>query len=184
MSPVKKFFLFCSGATIEVITQDECKTDIGRYTMIGAFVFLTAAFASLSGGYALYTGFKLWQLAVPVGLLWGSFIFTLDRFIVSTIRKKTVADTHSFREVFINKLREIGTVLPRLILAIFIGVTVAVPLELKYFEPEITAADFDEIIVPQGAKSYTLKVKIEDVEVLVTLVELDAENGGSSRIVP
>lgn len=139
ISPVKKFFLFCSGATIEIITQEDCKTDVGRYTMIGAFVLLTAAFASLSGGYALYTGFKSWKLAVPVGLLWGAFIFTLDRFIVSTIRKKSAANPQSFKETFVNKLGEIATALPRLILAIFIGVTVAVPLELKYFAPEITA---------------------------------------------
>ena len=144
ISPVKKFFLFCSGATIDIITQDECKTDVGRYTMIGAFVLLTAAFASLSGGYALYTGFKTWTLAVPVGLLWGAFIFTLDRFIVSTIRKKSAANAGSFKEAFVNKLGEIGTALPRLILAIFIGVTVAVPLELKYFAPEITAKISDD----------------------------------------
>lgn len=144
MNPVRKFFLFCSGTTFEIITQEECRTDVSRYTMIGAFVFLTAAFASLSGGYALYTGFKSWQLAVPVGLLWGSFIFTLDRFIVSTIRKKSAVDANSFKENFLNKLGEIATALPRLILAVFIGVTVAVPLELKYFAPEITAKIGDD----------------------------------------
>jgi len=36
------------------------------------------------------------------------------------------------------KLGEIATALPRLVLAVFIAVTVAVPLEMKYFEPEIT----------------------------------------------
>ena len=58
------------------------------------------------------------------------------------------------------------------------------PRAAGLFESQIAAADFDEIVVPQGAKSYALKVKIEDVEVLVALVELDAENGGGRRIVP
>jgi hypothetical protein len=150
ISSIKKFFLFCSGATSDILTRDECKTDVGRYSMIGAFVFLTAAFASLSGGYALYTGFKSWALAVPVGLLWGTFIFTLDRFIVSTIRKKS-GNASSFSQALVNKLGEIASALPRLILAVFIGITVAVPLELKYFEPEIAAKIADRNV--QKAKS-------------------------------
>jgi hypothetical protein len=38
-----------------------------------------------------------------------------------------------------SKWTEIAGALPRLIMAVFIAVTVAVPLELKYFQPEITA---------------------------------------------
>ena len=139
INSVEKFLLICSGATVEILEHPDCKTELTRYRMIGAFVLLTASFAALSGGFALYTGFKSVLLAIPIGLLWGAFIFTLDRFIVSSIRKKTVDGGESFKEKLASKSGEILSALPRLIMAIFIAVTVAVPLELKYFQPEITA---------------------------------------------
>lgn len=146
INPIRRFFLVCSGATLSILDQDECRTERARYAMIGAFVLLTAAFASLSGGYALYTGFQSAKLAVAVGLLWGAFIFTLDRFIVSTMQKEPVDQDTSFRERAVNKLSEILFASPRLVLAIFIAMTVAVPLEIKYFEPEIKAQLADEAL--------------------------------------
>jgi hypothetical protein len=139
INSIRRFFLICSGATVDILERPECKTELSRYAMMGAFVALTAAFAALSGGFALYTGFKKLPLAIPVGLLWGAFIFTLDRFIVSSIRKKAVDADSSLSHKTRIKLGEIMTALPRLILAGFIAVTVAVPLEMKYFEPEIEA---------------------------------------------
>lgn len=139
INSIRRFFLVCSGATVNILERAECKTELARYVMMGAFVVLTASFAALSGGFALYTGFKKVWLAIPVGLLWGGFIFTLDRFIVSSIRKKLVDSDSSLAHKVWLKAGELMTALPRLILAGFIAVTVAVPLEMKYFEPEITA---------------------------------------------
>lgn len=136
---VRRFFLICSGATLDVLGRPECKTELTRFAMMGAFVALTAVFAAFSGGYALYTGFKSLALAIPAGLVWGAFIFTLDRFIVSSIRKKALGNHLSLAGRGLAKAGEFLTALPRLVLAAFIGITVAVPLELKYFEPEIRA---------------------------------------------
>lgn len=122
---------------MDILERPECKTELARYAMMGAFVILTASFAALSGGFALYTGFKKLLLAIPVGLLWGVFIFTLDRFIVSSIRKRQVDEDSSLGHKAWVKSGEILTAFPRLVLAAFIAVTVAVPLEMKYFEPEI-----------------------------------------------
>ncbi len=139
INSIRRFFLICSGATLDILERPECKTELARYAMMGAFVILTACFAALSGGFALYTGFKKLMLAIPVGLLWGAFIFTLDRFIVSSIRKKRTDDDSSLLQKAWLKSGEIFTAFPRLVLAVFIAITVAVPLEMKYFEPEITA---------------------------------------------
>jgi len=139
INSIRRFFLVCSGATVHILERPECKTELARYAMMGAFVVLTATFAALSGGFALYTGFKRVWLAIPVGLLWGGFIFTLDRFIVSSIRKQAIDSDSPWGQKIWAKAIELFTAMPRFILAIFIGVTVAVPLELKYFEPEITA---------------------------------------------
>ena len=137
LKSIRRFFLVCSGATLDVLEKPECKIELTRYAMVGAFVALTAVFAALSGGYALYTGFKTLILAIPAGLLWGAFIFTLDRFIVSSIRKKRIESHLSFTEKAWIKLGAVITALPRLILAAFIAMTVAIPLEMKYFESEI-----------------------------------------------
>ena len=136
---IRKFFLICSGATLDLLGREECKTEVGRHAMIGAFVALTATFASLSGGYAIYVGFRNLGVAIAVGILWGVFIFTLDRFIVSTIKKSPTDPDTPFHRKVINKLNEVATALPRLIMAIMIAMTVAVPLEIKYFAPEIDA---------------------------------------------
>lgn len=139
LKSVRKIFLICSGATLEVLGRPECKTELTRFAMLGAFVALTAVFAAFSGGYALYTGFKNPALAIAAGAVWGAFIFNLDRFIVSSLRKKPLGNHLSFGEKALAKLGEFATALPRLVMAGFIAITVAVPLELKYFEPEIRA---------------------------------------------
>lgn len=139
INPVRKFFLVCSGASLHVLTRPECETELTRYAMMGAFVALTAAFATLSGGYALYAGFKSLVVAVPAGILWGAFIFTLDRFIVSSIRKRRIDPDLPASWKALVKLQELGAAIPRLLLATFIAITVAVPLEMKYFESEIDA---------------------------------------------
>lgn len=136
---VRRFFLTCSGASLDILGRPECKTELTRYAMIGAFVALTAVFAAFSGGYALYTGFKSLALAIPAGLLWGAFIFTFDRFIVSSMRKKRVGSHLSFAETVQARLGEFGMALPRMLMAGFIAMTVAIPLEMKYFESEIDA---------------------------------------------
>ena len=59
--------------------------------------------------------------------LWGMMIFNLDRYIVSGMRKKS------------NFLKEFAMAAPRIVLAVFIGIVIATPLELKLFESEINA---------------------------------------------
>lgn len=164
LNVIKKFFLICSGATLDILDQPECKTELSRYRMIGAFVFLTAVFAALSGGFALYAGFKNLALAIPIGILWGTFIFTLDRFIVSSIRKSALESHSSAGDKILSKSTEVLTALPRLVMAVFIAVTVAVPLELKYFEPEINA---------QLSKNYLESAKGVATDVRAGMPEID-----------
>jgi uncharacterized protein DUF4407 len=83
---LKRFFLMCSGATRELLYAPSCLTELNKYAMLGALIFFTAGFAALSGGYAVYTAFRDPAVATALGVLWGLFIFTLDRLIVSGIR--------------------------------------------------------------------------------------------------
>jgi uncharacterized protein DUF4407 len=134
---LKRFFLMCSGATREILYAPSCITEWNKYAMLGAMICFTAGFASLSGGYAAYTAFQDTAVATAVGVLWGLFIFTLDRLIVSGIRTQQHEPNDTWSVLFSKSLRGILQAFPRIILAIFLSVVIATPLELKLFEREI-----------------------------------------------
>jgi hypothetical protein len=134
---LKRFFLMCSGATPELLYAPSCLTELNKYAMLGALICFTAGFAALSGGYAAYTAFRETAVATALGVLWGLFIFTLDRLIVSGIRKQK-HEPHDTWSVWLGKsLRGIRQACPRLVLAVFLALVIATPLELKLFEREI-----------------------------------------------
>src|ERR1700749_582556 len=139
MNIVKKFLLVSSGADLEVLERPECRIEHNRYVGIGATIFLTAVLASFSGGYALFTVFKSTYFSVLFGLFWGLIVFNLDRYIVSSMRKKRIDPNLPFRTQVRLKLNEFLIALPRLLLAFFIAVVITRPLELRLFEAEIEA---------------------------------------------
>ena len=121
---IRRFFVLCSGADATLL--DTCSHgEQNKYAGIGATVFFTAVMAFIAGAYALYTVFDNVYTAVFFGLIWGLLIFNLDRFIVSTIKK---------RDSFGNELLQAT---PRIILAVIIAVVISKPLEMKIFEKEI-----------------------------------------------
>ena len=127
MRKVTRFFWFCSGAHIE--TLKKYPLEHNKYVGIGATIFFTALFASLSGGYAMYFFFNgdayAVLFAILFGLLWGTAIFNMDRYIVSSINKEGTAN------------QQILQASPRILLAIAIGIVISRPLELKIFDKEI-----------------------------------------------
>lgn len=121
---LQQFFLVCSGVDRDLI--NECsRGEQTKYASIGATVFFTALMAFIASGYALYTIFDNLYAAIGFGFIWGLLIFNLDRFIVSTLRKKD------------SKVSEFLQATPRIILAVIIAVVISKPLELKIFEKEI-----------------------------------------------
>ncbi|HRN98167.1 MAG TPA: DUF4407 domain-containing protein [Flavobacterium sp.] len=121
---LKKFFILCSGADTDIL--DGCSQgEQTKFAGIGATVFFTALMAAIAGSYALFTVFDNPWIASIFGLVWGLLIFNLDRFIVSTIRKR-----EKFRAEFLQAL-------PRLMLAVLIAIVISKPLEIKIFEKEI-----------------------------------------------
>ena len=134
---LKRFFLMCSGATRELLYAPSCLTELNKYAMLGAILCFTAGFAALSGGYAAYTAFRAPAVATTLGVLWGLFIFTLDRLLISGIRKYQ-HEPHDTWAVWCGKsLRSLLQAFPRIVLAVFLSFVIATPLELKLFEREI-----------------------------------------------
>ncbi len=128
---LKRFFIMCSGADADILAESS-NGEQNKYAGIGATVFFTALMAFLAASYALYTVFDNYFTAVFFGLVWGLLIFNLDRFIVSTIKKK---------ENFLDELLQAS---PRIVLAVIIAVVISKPLELKIFEKEI-----DQVLLEQ-----------------------------------
>lgn len=121
---LQSFFISCSGADREVLKtcSDGEKT---KFIGIGGTVFFTAVMAFIASAYALFTVFDTIYIALGFALVWSLLIFNLDRFIVSTIRKRD-----SFWSEFVQAT-------PRIILALIIAIVISKPLEIKIFEKEI-----------------------------------------------
>lgn len=123
MNWFQHFMMLCSGANIHILRKTP--SEWNKYSGIGGVVLFTAVFATLSSGYAMFTIFDDIWAAIGFGLLWGFMIFNLDRYIVSSIKK-----TGTW-------WNQILMTIPRLILATFLGIIIAKPLELKIFEKEV-----------------------------------------------
>lgn len=142
-----EFFWICSGANRSILRQ--CPTEYSKYYGIGGTIFFTAVMAMLSGGYAFLTIFDNNSLAIIFGIFWGLLIFNLDRLIVNTMYsdgKYTIS------------WGELGAGTPRLIIAVFIGVVISTPLELKIFEDEInvTIAELKDAKLREYVKDDTI----------------------------
>ncbi len=128
---LQRFFIFCSGADTNIL--ETCSNgERNKYAGIGATVFFTAVMAFIASGYALFTVFDNIYTSIFFGLIWGLLIFNLDRYIVSTIKK---------RDNFKGELLQAA---PRIVLALIIAVVISKPLEMKIFEKEINQVLLEE----------------------------------------
>lgn len=148
---LNEFLWLCAGANRKLLRQ--CPTEHAKYAGIGGTILFTAILASLSGGYAIYKVFAdellnqttglyeldahAFKISIAFGIVWGLLIFNLDRFMVNTM--------YSDGTQKITKDEWKGA-FPRLILAIFIGVVISTPIELRIFKDKIQA----QLIIDQG----------------------------------
>lgn len=148
---LNEFLWLCAGANRKLLRQ--CPTEHAKYAGIGGTILFTAILASLSGGYAIYKVFAdelineatglyeldthAFNIAIIFGIIWGLLIFNLDRFMVNTM--------YSDGTQKITKDEWKGA-FPRLILAVFIGVVISTPIELRIFKDKIQA----QLIIDQG----------------------------------
>lgn len=123
MNWFQKFLLVCSGGNIHILRKTP--SEWNKFAGIGGIILFTAVFATISAGYAMFTVFDDIWISVGFSILWGLMIFNLDRYIVSSIKK-----TGTW-------WNQVLMAIPRLILAVFLGIIISKPLELKIFEKEV-----------------------------------------------
>jgi hypothetical protein len=146
MERIMKFLWKCGGADAQIL-QYAPYSDHIKNAGIGGVVLATTVMATIAMGFAMHTIFASpspskeidpvtgeialngnWFITIPVALIWGLIIFNLDRFIVSTVKGDgTEKITRS----------EWGSMLPRLFMAVLIGLTISAPLETFIFKREI-----------------------------------------------
>lgn len=136
-----RFLWWCAGADRYFLLKSPVQDRV-KYAGIGGIVFSTGILATFAGGFAFNTAFGPkglagdeishigWLVGSAIfGICWGALIFNLDRFIVSSTGKGDGTDSIT--------LKEFGQAIPRLIVALILGITISKPLELKIIETEI-----------------------------------------------
>jgi hypothetical protein len=143
-SRITHFLWWCAGADAFFLKQSPMQDRV-KYAGIGGIVFCTGLLAAVSGGYAFNTifgpkGDAIDDTALTIGtrigalifgLIWGTIIFNLDRFIVSSTGKGDGTDKITWKEV--------GQAMPRIIIALILGFAISAPLEIKILESEINS---------------------------------------------
>ncbi len=126
MNPVSRFLLSVAGANRAVL--DHAPRDLVKQTALGGTLLTTASLAAVASALALWMALDVtvWA-AILGGVVWGLAILNLDRWlVVSTPRQQT-------------KLATIAMAMPRVLLALVIGLVISTPLTLQIFKAEIDA---------------------------------------------
>ena len=123
---VNEFLWGCGGLDRNLLRM--CPTDWAKKAGMGGTILGTAMLAAFSGGFAINTVFENTIIAIIGGILWGLVIFNLDRYLVNSM--------YSDGDPRIS-MKEFKSGLPRIIIAIFLGIVISTPIELKIFEGKI-----------------------------------------------
>lgn len=145
--PLRRFLLAVAGTNLRILTK--APGDTPKQVSLAGVILTTAALAVASSTFALRTALHLpLAIALLVGLLWGVAIANLDRWLVTaTTRQPTVWGN-------------VRLALPRLLLALIIGVVVSTPLTLEIFRGEIN----NELTVMQAEQkaAFTSRLAADD----------------------
>lgn len=160
---LNEFLWICAGVNRKVLRQ--CPTDYSKYAGIGGTILSTAIMAMFSGGYALFSIFSdpnkeiqdsnVYIMTGVFAVFWSLLIFNLDRFMVNTMYSD---GTHKITG------EELKGGLPRIILAIFLGLVISTPIEMRIFDDKIQAQVVEDQIfktkeMKKAASSLDNKIK-------------------------
>ena len=185
---ISNFLAVLGGADIEIL--EHVGSERSTFVAIGAVMLGTASVAALSMVFALYnavlvvsdpsTGQRAQHqpminliVSIIFGLLWGSFILVMDRALI-----KTMQGVHGLKRAF-------RYALPRLFLALIIGLVVSTPFTLQIFRSEIAVemkkiqvGEFDSYqeSVDSNDATTALEKKREDIEEALAIYRGDKVN--------
>lgn len=105
---------------------ERCPTERRKFALTGGLVITAATVAALAATVTLHDFLHVpLAVAVLLALFWGAAIMNIDRWLLVSIRRQR------------SRLLTIAMALPRLFLAVVVGLFVAQPLVLRAFQNEI-----------------------------------------------
>jgi hypothetical protein len=123
---IQKFFWLIAGSEISAL--EKCPNDYNRHANIGLMILITSLFAGLTAFIAGSTFAEGNYLGISIfAIVWGMVIFSLDRSMVNSIKKKPDDD----------KKFSWGYFAPRLALACILSFFMSIPLDHVVFKERI-----------------------------------------------
>ncbi len=127
---MNRIFIWLSGADTQILKR--CthlgRTEQIRFAGIGTLVLVPAVLGAVSMSYAVSTVTKEPRLYQGAGLVWGLVVLLIDRYLVSTVFKSHLSGLGG----------RIGAIVVRYIFALIVGIAVAHPFVLLWFDSSIT----------------------------------------------
>ena len=171
-----RLLIWCSGATPKILNR--CPTERPKYLGIGAALLITSIFAAISMTFALDTDLGISIVfAIVFAIAWGLAILSLDRWLIASLQRQQ------------NPWRYLILVLPRLSLAILLGVVISTPFVLQIFESDINHQI--TFLHQASARSYyaleadsPLEKKIVTDQNNIDRLEATIASGGSAGVDP
>jgi hypothetical protein len=136
-----EMLVWCAGSNPTLL--DKCpRSEHIKHAGFGALVLIPAVLALFTMTYAISTITDHWYFYVPAGICWAGIIFFADRFLVSSFRKANnlrLPGVAQRRVEMLNLRHDVFSFsfLTRLMLSVFIGIAIAHPFVLLYFEKDI-----------------------------------------------
>jgi hypothetical protein len=119
---LRGFLIAVSGAQRDILRR--CPTERTRFETLGLIILITSAIAGVSMWYAADILVDASPtVAVPVAIVWSLIILTVDRWIVTALPA--------------SRSRKWSVIIPRLLLAVLLGIIISTPIVLRIFQPEI-----------------------------------------------
>ena len=132
------FLISLTGADRRLL-EAHASHDVAKYAGVGGAVLTTAVFAVLSSTFALQMALDApLPLALLFGLAWGLAILNLDRWLVAANARQS------------RWWQNVLVALPRVLMALVIGVVMSTPFVLRLFQAEI---DQELVLMQQQAQA-------------------------------
>jgi len=126
-------FQWLAGADQKIL--DQCSdSEKNKITGLGTLVLIPAVIGIFSMTYAVSTITNKEWLYYFVGVIWFFIVLFIDRYIVSTLYKSKLNDKSNF----------VWAVIARYLFALFVGIAVAHPMTLLWFNESISQGIKDE----------------------------------------
>lgn len=157
------FFIWCAGSDTSILQRCPRSERI-KHMGFGTLVLIPAILAFVSMSYALSTvgqlQHHLW-LALLGGFVWALIIFSFDRYIVSTHRRKTKNK---------DELKSPAFYL-RFLFAFILGIVISHPIVLLYFDGSITDTIKQNKVEHQKRIQTEYDNRIQELQKLITAIE-------------